>query len=57
MQEYDGCWYKIENLLAMVCQQCDEVFYEPSAPDLVIELITSGEAPIRDASVAVFDAS
>ncbi len=57
VQEYDGHWYIIENLPALVCEQCGEVYYTPDAHDRVIDLIQNGTQPIRLESVPVLDAS
>jgi len=57
VQEFEGHWYIIENLLAMVCSQCGETFYTPDAHDRVLDLITGGIEPIRMEVVAVMDAS
>lgn len=57
LQEYDGHWYIIENLPALVCEQCGATFYQPQAHDQVIDLITSADPPQRIESVAVLDAS
>ncbi|RMG84317.1 MAG: YgiT-type zinc finger protein [Chloroflexi bacterium] len=57
LQAYNGKWYIIENLPALVCRQCGEVYYTPEAHDRVIELITSDEPPARIEQVAVLDAS
>jgi YgiT-type zinc finger domain-containing protein len=57
LQEYQGRWYVIENLPALVCRQCGERFYTPDAHDLVVRLITSGAAPTRTEVVAVYDVS
>jgi YgiT-type zinc finger domain-containing protein len=57
VQEYDGHWYIIENLPALVCRQCGETFYTPQAHDRVIDLITGSTKPVRVKSVAVMDAS
>lgn len=57
MQEYQGRWYLIENLPALVCRQCGESYFSPAAHDRVIELITGGTQPVRTESVAVLDAS
>lgn len=56
MQEYQGKWYLIENLSALVCEQCDENYYTPDAHDRVIDLITSDTKPVRLEAVAVLDA-
>ncbi|MBE2196392.1 MAG: YgiT-type zinc finger protein [Anaerolinea sp.] len=57
MQEYGGHWYLIENLPALVCEQCGETYYTPQAHDRVIDLITGGAEPVRVETVAVLDAS
>lgn len=56
LQEYEGQWYIIENLPALVCQQCGEIYYTPAAHDRVIDLITGGAKPVRVEQVAVLDA-
>ncbi len=57
VQEYQSNWYLIENLPAMVCSQCGEIFYTPQAHDRVIALITSDQPPVRTEVMAVLDAS
>jgi YgiT-type zinc finger domain-containing protein len=57
VQEYEGHWYIIENLPALVCRQCGEMFQPPQAHDRVIDLITGGAEPVRMESVPVMDAS
>lgn len=57
VQEFEGHWYIIENLPALVCRQCGETFYTPEAHDRVLDLITGGTEPIRMEAVAVMDAS
>jgi YgiT-type zinc finger domain-containing protein len=57
MQEYGGHWVLIENLPALVCEQCGETYYTPQAHDRVIDLITGGVEPVRVETVAVLDAS
>ncbi|MBL8154938.1 MAG: YgiT-type zinc finger protein [Anaerolineae bacterium] len=57
MQEYGGHWVLIENLPALVCQQCGETYYTPQAHDRVIDLITGGAEPVGVETVAVLDAS
>lgn len=56
VQRYEDHWFVIENLPALVCRQCGESYYTPSAHDLVIELITSESPPTRMEAVAVYDA-
>lgn len=57
VQEYDGHWYMIKNLPALVCRQCGETYYTPAAHDRVIDLITGDAEPVRLESIAVLDAS
>ena len=57
VQEFEGHWYIIENLPAMVCSQCGETFYTPDAHDRVLDLIAGGIEPIRMEVVAVVDTS
>lgn len=57
VQEYQGKWYVLENLPALVCKQCGEKFYRPEIHDHVIQLITSNEPPIRTEFIAVYDAA
>lgn len=57
VQPYNGQWYLIENLPALVCRQCGETFYTPQAHDRVIALITGDHPPIRTETMAVLDAS
>jgi len=57
VQEFEGRWYIIENLPALVCTQCGERFYTPQAHDRVLALITGDAVPIRIESVSVMDAS
>ncbi len=57
MQEYEGQWFIIENLPALVCRQCGEQYFTPEAHDRVIDLVTGGAEPVRMESVAVLDAS
>jgi len=57
LQEYQGRWYIIENLPALVCSHCGETYYTPESHDRVIDLITGDAQPIRIEAVAVMDAS
>lgn len=56
MHEYEGRWYLIENLPALVCRQCGETYYTPEAHDRVVELITGKHQPVRVEIVEVLDA-
>jgi len=56
-QGYEGRWYIIENLPALVCRQCGEMYFTPAAHDRVIDLITGGTEPVRVEHVTVLDAA
>ena len=56
LQEYNGQWFKIENLPAMVCEQCGDVYYTPQAHDRVLAIVQSGTSPKRTDLLQVFDA-
>jgi YgiT-type zinc finger domain-containing protein len=56
LEEVDGKWVVIENLPALVCNQCGERFYTPEAHDRVVRLISGQEKPSRLTEVPVFDA-
>lgn len=57
LQEFEGHWYIIENLPALVCEQCGEVFYTPQSHDRIMDLVTGDVKPVRLETVAVMDAS
>ena len=57
LQQYAGHWYMIENLPALVCSQCGEIYYTPDAHDHVVDLITGEASPVRFETVAVLDAT
>lgn len=54
LQRYENRWVIIENVPSLVCQQCGEQYFSPSAHDLVLELVQG--QPNRIESVDVFDA-
>ena len=56
VQEYDGHWYFIENLPALVCRQCGETYFTPEAHDRLVALITGKHQPVRIERVEVLDA-
>lgn len=56
MQEFEGHWYLIENVPALVCEQCGEVYYSMAANDMVLRLVSEPNAPVREERVKVFDA-
>lgn len=57
LQQYEGRWFMIEHLDALVCEQCGETYFTPEAHDRVVDLITSKLQPVRMEAVPVFDAS
>jgi YgiT-type zinc finger domain-containing protein len=57
VQEYDGHWIVIENLPALVCEQCGERYYTPDAHDLVVSLVRAQPEPARTEIVRVYDAA
>jgi HTH-type transcriptional regulator/antitoxin MqsA len=57
IQEYEGRWYLIENLPALVCRQCGEVYYTPDTHDRVLDLVKAGTRPTRTETLSVLDAS
>jgi len=56
-QEYEGRWIVIENLPALVCQQCGERYYTPDAHDLVVALLQGQARPVRTEVIDVYDAA
>lgn len=56
LQVYQGRWVVIENVPALVCQQCGERFYTPQAHDIVVGFLTGSTPPVRTEVVAVYDA-
>ncbi len=57
LQQYQGRWFIIENVPALVCSQCGEVYYTPDAHDHVVDLLTGETSPVRFETVAVLDAT
>ena len=57
VQEYNGHWYLIENLPALVCEQCGETYFTPEAHSLVLRLVRAGTTQLRLETLAVLDAS
>ena len=57
MQNYKGCWFLIENVPALVCEQCGEHFFTPQAHSLVLKLVRAGTDPVRVETLNVLDAS
>ncbi len=57
LQQYEGRWYLIENLPALVCRQCGEVYYTPATHDWVLDTVQGAEQPVREEKASVFDAS
>ena len=57
VQEYQGRWYLIENLTALVCRDCGATFYTPQAHSLVLKLVREGANRVRVEQLDVLDAS
>jgi HTH-type transcriptional regulator/antitoxin MqsA len=57
VQQFQGRWVVIENLPALVCQQCGERFYTPEAHDWVLSLVKDGGKPARHERIDVYDAT
>lgn len=57
LQKYEGKWFVIENLPALVCSQCGEQFFTPAAHDLVIQVLQNDLKPTRIENIPVFDAA
>jgi YgiT-type zinc finger domain-containing protein len=57
VQEYQGRWFLIENLPALVCPQCGAVFYTPEAHSLALRLVRASRQPVRVEQMEVVDAS
>lgn len=57
VQHYQGRWVVIENLPALVCQQCGERYYTPEVHDLVVALASGASAPARVEMLEVYDAA
>lgn len=55
--EYKGRWYLIENVPALVCKQCGEVYYTPQQHSHVLKLLRQGQPPVRLEQLTVLDAS
>jgi YgiT-type zinc finger domain-containing protein len=56
LQNFQGRWYLVENVPALVCQQCGEQYFTADAHDLVVDLISGQHEPVRIEHVLVFDA-
>lgn len=57
VQEYHGRWFLIENVPALVCRQCGEVFYTPQTHSLILRLVRDAQAPVRIEPLLVLNAS
>ena len=56
VQQYQGRWFLIENIPALVCRQCGETFYTPQSHDLILRLVREGSDPVRVETLNVLDA-
>lgn len=57
MQPYQGHYVLIENLPALVCEQCGEVYLTPDSHDQIVALLKGGAEPVRTESLPVYDLS
>jgi HTH-type transcriptional regulator / antitoxin MqsA len=57
VQQYQSRWVLIENVPALVCKQCGEMYFKPETHDLVLRLVQSTESPTRIEKLDVIDAS
>jgi YgiT-type zinc finger domain-containing protein len=57
VQEYEGRYFLIENLPALVCNQCGEIFYPPQSHTLVLHMVRENTKPLRVETLDVLDAS
>ena len=57
VQESQGNWFLIENLPALVCQQCGETFYSPAIHDHVLDIVQSAKQPDREETLRVYNAT
>lgn len=57
VQEYQGKWFLVEDVPALVCEQCGEIYYTPSAHDLVLRLVRESRDPVRFEPMAVLSAT
>jgi YgiT-type zinc finger domain-containing protein len=57
VQHFRGRWVVIENLSALVCQQCGERYYTPEAHDLALSLVSKSGQPARREQIDVYDAA
>ena len=57
VQEYNGRYFLIENLPALVCRQCGETYFTSEAHDLVLRLVREQAVPVRVEKLDVLDAS
>ena len=55
LQEYQGKWILLENLPALVCNQCGEQYYTPQVHDFVVTLLQRQPQPTRFDTVRIYD--
>lgn len=53
--QYDGKWFMIEHVPALVCGQCGAQYFTPDSHDAVVRLITSRQPPSRVETMLVYD--
>jgi len=54
LQRYNDEWVILENVPALVCSQCGEIYYTPQTHDHILDTLESSE-PTRMTEVSVFD--
>jgi YgiT-type zinc finger domain-containing protein len=57
LQQLGDHWVIIENVPALVCEQCGERYYTPEVHDQVLALVSGGKRPTREDRVPVYDAA
>jgi HTH-type transcriptional regulator / antitoxin MqsA len=57
IQQFQGRWVIIENLPALVCNQCGERYFTPQAYDRVLALLHGDSGPTRTEQIDVYDAA
>lgn len=57
VEEINGRIIVVENLPALVCEQCDEKFFTPDVLDYIIELTRGQHDAVRTETVPIYDAA
>lgn len=56
VEEINGRIIVVDNLPALVCEQCGEKFFTPDVLDYIIELTKGQHDAVRTETVSVYDA-